>query len=100
MTYKQQRLLVAFLSSKHIIMITVSTEMNSEIPEHSPTNNNIHSLNIPNLTIATHNVRSFTNTTKQHYLLLLYSSYNIDIIGLQETNFKQKNAASFNSTHS
>src|SRR4051794_7540648 len=99
MTYKQQRLLVAFLNSKYIIMITVFT-INSNIPELSQTNNNTYSLNIPNLTIATHNVRSFTNTAKQHYLLSLYSSYNIDIIGLQETNFKQQNAASFNPTHS
>src|SRR3954453_12039609 len=80
-------------------MITVSTENNIH-HEPTQTSTSTPSDNIPNLIIATHNVRSFTNIAKQHYLLSLYSSYNIDIIGLQETNFKQQNAASFNPSHS
>src|SRR3954451_22869957 len=80
-------------------MITVSTE-NIILPESAKNIISIPLDNIPCLTFATHNVRSFTNTAKQHYLLSLYDSYDIDIIGLQETNFKQQNAASFNPTHS
>jgi exonuclease III len=44
-------------------------------------------------------VRSFTNIVKQHHLLSLYSSYNIDVIGLQETNFKPQHEKIFNPTH-
>src|SRR5829696_7403618 len=80
-------------------MITVSTDINN-FSSSSNNTNSILSPNIPNLTFATHNVRSFTNIAKQHFLLSLYSAYNIDIIGLQETNFKQTHAKIFNSTHS
>ena len=37
------------------------------------------------LKTATHNVRSFTNPTKQQMVLQLYSLYHLDIIGIQET---------------
>ena len=80
-------------------MITVSTDINN-VSTSSTTNISTLPLNIPNLTFATHNVRSFTNSAKQHFLLSLYSAYNIDIIGLQETNFKQTHAKNFNPTHS
>src|SRR3954447_23993568 len=80
-------------------MITVFTKNNIP-PESSKKIISIPLDNIPYLTFATHNVRSFTNIAKQHYLLSLYDSYDIDIIGLQETNFKQQNAASFNPSHS
>src|SRR4051812_21606503 len=43
---------------------------------------------IPNLKIATHNVRSFNDPAKQNFLFSLYSTNQYDIIGLQETNFK------------
>src|SRR4051794_41112034 len=79
-------------------MITVSTENNIP-PDFSKYITSTLSDNIPYLTFATHNVHSFTNIAKQHYLLSLYNSYNIDIIGLQETNFKKVNAASFNPSH-
>ena len=79
-------------------MITVSTEINNTF---TPPNNNFHpSLNnIPKLSFATHNVRSFTNIAKQHHLLSLYSSYNIDVIGIQETNFKPQHNKIFNPSH-
>ena len=41
----------------------------------------------PSISFATHNVRSFTNVAKQTSIIELYSSLNLDIIGLQETNF-------------
>ena len=59
---------------------------------------NLTSPSIPQLSIATHNVRSFTNVAKQNILIELYSSLDIDIIGLQETNFTQTHINPFNLT--
>src|SRR4051812_24255143 len=40
------------------------------------------------LNIATHNTRSFTSPHKQQILFNLYNIHKLDIIALQETNFK------------
>ena len=47
---------------------------------------------LPTINIASHNVRSFNNSAKQQYLMSLYESHDLDIIGLQETNFKSINS--------
>src|SRR3954451_14773512 len=59
-----------------------------------PTNDDtIHSSSqtpsLPKLRIATHNVHSFNDPAKQNFLFSLYSTNQYDIIGLQETNFKE-----------
>src|SRR5215204_6317506 len=44
----------------------------------------------PALNIATHNTRSFTLPHKQQILYNLYNIHHLDIIAIQETNFKYK----------
>src|SRR5215216_1961650 len=53
----------------------------------NPNKSNSKIIPFPFLSFASHNVRSFTNTAKQHTLIEHYLSLNIDAIGLQETNF-------------
>src|SRR5215216_5595546 len=59
-------------------MITVST--NSFAQAAQINTHNFTSPPIPQLTIATHNVRSFTNVTKQNIFIELYLSLDIDIM--------------------
>ena len=77
-------------------MNTVPTNSFAQAAQND-TNNNI-SPPIPHLAFATHNVRSFTNIAKQNFLIDLYSSLDIDVIGLQETNFTQSHIKPFNLT--
>src|SRR5215216_7292240 len=92
---------VTSMNSQNInfIMNTVPTDNNAQ---DASTNNHY----FPNLTshsslsFASHNVRSFTNTAKQHSLIEQYLSLNVDAIGLQETNFLQQHIRPFNFEHS
>ena len=79
-------------------MITVSTESIEE-PTFTSTTYTTSTNNIPQISCLTHNVRSFTNVAKQNHLLSLYSSFNIDIIASQETNFKPHHIKSFIPSH-
>lgn len=57
-------------------------------------NNNLDTLsnnNFPRINIATHNVRSFLQSHKQQALINHYNFDKLDIIGIQETNFKSHN---------
>jgi exonuclease III len=74
-------------------MNTVTTVVDALAAQSNITDNNISPF--PFLSFATHNVRSFTNPAKQHTLVELYSSLDIDVIGLQETNFSKNNVSPF-----
>ena len=78
-------------------MNTVSTDFSAQDAQ-TNVSNTPHTL--PNISFATHNVRSFTNIAKQNSLVALYSSLNLDIIGLQETNFSSHSHSTFNRTFS
>src|SRR5215204_3625906 len=71
------------------------------VPTADNLDNNIPSpINLPFINIASHNVRSFNNSAKQNYLMSLYISHEIDIIGLQETDFLFNNSHIFNQSFS
>jgi exonuclease III len=76
-------------------MNTVSTNIN--IDTNATTSQNDH---IPIFNFASHNVRSFNNPAKQNYLISLYKSHDLDIIGLQETNFKSITSSLLNQSFS
>ena len=66
----------------------------------NPNTSNSKTVPPPFLSFASHNVRSFTNTAKQHTLIEHYLSLNIHAIGLQETNFTSQHIRPFNHEHS
>src|SRR3954470_12069297 len=51
-------------------------------------------------TIASHNIRSLNESTKQNILFSLYDTHNYDILALQETNFNFNNSPFFNRSFS
>ena len=77
-------------------MISI-TNLNKSI-EHTTSSSPLPSHNFVNdphyLKIASHNVRSFNDSFKQKFLTNLYLLNNLDIIGLQETNFNTNKDAS------
>ena len=75
-------------------MNTVSTVKNID------TNTIPSPVNLPLINIASHNVRSFNNPAKQNYLMSLYKSHDLDIIGLQETDFLFNSSSIFNRSFS
>jgi len=66
----------------------------------NPNKSNSKIIPPPFLSFASHNVRSFTNTAKQHTLIENYLSLNIDAIGLQKTKFLSQHIRPFNHEHS
>ena len=89
----------------------ISTIMNNNRASPSSSNNvnttnsfnNILDNSLPNsflrINIATHNVRSFLQIHKQQALINHYNFDKLDIIGIQETNFKSNNdVLSFNNS--
>jgi exonuclease III len=70
-------------------MITVSTE-NIDEP------NNSIPIKTKKLSVATHNIRSLNDPSKQNILFSLYDTHHYDIIALQETNFNHDNTLFFN----
>src|SRR4051794_3393678 len=67
-------------------MITVSTE-NIDEP------NNSMPIKTKKLSVATHNIRSLNDPSKQNILFSLYDTHHYDIIALQETNFNHDNTS-------
>src|SRR5215216_2375642 len=70
----------------------ISTTNNSNTNDQSTSFNNSFPNNpstlTPTINIATHNVRSFSNSFKQKLLTNLYLCNHLNVIGIQKTNFK------------
>jgi exonuclease III len=75
-------------------MISINNNNNRNTSNHPFNHNTINRI----LKTATHNVRSFTNPTKQQMLMQIYFLHHLDIIGIQETDLNNSQSKSLRRT--